>query len=182
MLPSDILIPVTVFSQDPFLALIPYLTDLSSFAFWLGNRPLIITISWFRQTIRNLSLCIDNYKCLNSHLFIFFNDLLIYLFMRDREAETQAEGETGSRQGNWHGTGSRVSRIMPWAESGTKPLSQPGCQLKLFKVNVMSREYFLAFHITRVFPFFLKFCGPHWWNLSIKNFLFLYWNEFKLNL
>ena len=45
--------------------------------------------------------------------------------MRDteRDAETQAEGEAGSMQGAWCGTPSRVSRIMPWAEGGTKPLS-----------------------------------------------------------
>ena len=45
--------------------------------------------------------------------------------MRDRErgAETQAEGEAGPMQGAQHGTGSRVSRIRPWAEGGDKPLS-----------------------------------------------------------
>ena len=47
--------------------------------------------------------------------------------MRDREAETQAEGETGSMQEAQHGTRSQVSRIMPWAEGGAKPLSHPGC-------------------------------------------------------
>ena len=49
--------------------------------------------------------------------------------MRDteREAETQAEGEAGSMQGARRGTQSPVSRIRPWAESGTKPLSHPGC-------------------------------------------------------
>ena len=49
---------------------------------------------------------------LNNH---FFKDF-IYLFMRDtvreREAETQAEGEAGSLLG----TRSRNSRIMPWAK------------------------------------------------------------------
>ena len=59
---------------------------------------------------------------------IFLKDF-IYLFMRDKErtAKTQAEGEAGSLQGAWHGTQSRVSRIKPWAESGTKPLSHQGC-------------------------------------------------------
>ena len=49
--------------------------------------------------------------------------------MRDteREAETQAEGEAGSMQGAQRGTWSQVSRIMPWAEGSTKPLSQLGC-------------------------------------------------------
>ena len=35
---------------------------------------------------------------------------------REREAETQAEGEAGSMQGARHGTQSRDSRIMPWTE------------------------------------------------------------------
>ena len=49
--------------------------------------------------------------------------------MRDTErgAQTQAEGEAGSMQGARCGTQSRVSRITPWAEGGTKPLSHPGC-------------------------------------------------------
>ena len=46
---------------------------------------------------------------------------------REREAETQAEGEAGSMQGAQRGTRSRVSRIIPWAEGGAKPLSHPGC-------------------------------------------------------
>ena len=37
---------------------------------------------------------------------------------REREAETQAEGEADSMQGARHGTRSQVSRIMPWAEWG----------------------------------------------------------------
>ncbi|CAK7306681.1 hypothetical protein VULLAG_LOCUS12721 [Vulpes lagopus] len=49
--------------------------------------------------------------------------------MRDtqREAETQAEGEAGPMQGARSGTRSRDSRIMPWAEGGTKPLSLRSC-------------------------------------------------------
>ena len=57
--------------------------------------------------------------------------------MRDteREAETQAEGEAGSMQGARRGTRSWVSRIMPWAEGGAKPLSHPGRPIynKIFK-------------------------------------------------
>ena len=72
----------------------------------------------------------------NSHtslpLFFFFKDV-ICLFMhentqrREREAETQAEGEAGFMQGASRGTGSRVSRITSWAAGGAKPLSHPGC-------------------------------------------------------
>ena len=46
---------------------------------------------------------------------------------REREAETQAEGEAGSMQGAQRGTGSWVSRVRPRAEGSTKPLSHPGC-------------------------------------------------------
>ena len=51
--------------------------------------------------------------------FLFFSSKdSIYLFMRDREreAETQAEGEAGSLQGVQHGTQSWVSRIRPRAK------------------------------------------------------------------
>ena len=59
--------------------------------------------------------------------------LRFYLFIYSweththREAETQAEGEAGSLQGARRGTGSRDTRIRPWAEVGAKPLSHPGC-------------------------------------------------------
>ena len=46
---------------------------------------------------------------------------------REREAETQAEGETGSMWGARRGTRSQVSRITSWAEGGAKPLSHLGC-------------------------------------------------------
>ena len=46
---------------------------------------------------------------------------------REREAETQAEGEAGSMQGAQRETQSRVSRIMPWAEGGAKPLHHRIC-------------------------------------------------------
>ena len=59
----------------------------------------------------------------------------IYLFMRhrQREAETQAEGEAGSMQGARCGTRSRVSRIMPRAAGGAKPLCHRGCPVFCFK-------------------------------------------------
>ena len=46
---------------------------------------------------------------------------------REREAETQAEGEAGSMQGAQHGTRSQDPRIRPWTEGGAKPLSHWGC-------------------------------------------------------
>ena len=42
---------------------------------------------------------------------------------REREAETQAEGEAGST----HGTLSRVPRITPQAAGGAKPLCHRSC-------------------------------------------------------
>ena len=58
---------------------------------------------------------------------IFFLDF-IYSFMRDTEraAETQGEEEAGPMQGAQRGTRSWVSRVTPWAEGSTKPLSHPG--------------------------------------------------------
>ena len=52
---------------------------------------------------------------------------------REREAETQAEGEAGSPQGTRCGTRSQVSRITPWAEGSSKPLSLLGCPVGLFQ-------------------------------------------------
>ena len=52
----------------------------------------------------------------------------IYLFMidieREREAETQEEGEAGSMQGARRGTRSRDSRIAPWAK-GRRQTAEP---------------------------------------------------------
>ena len=45
---------------------------------------------------------------------------------RERDAETQAEGEAGSMQRARCETGSRDFTIMPWAEGGAKPLSDLG--------------------------------------------------------
>ena len=55
--------------------------------------------------------------------------------VREREAETQAEGEAGSMQGARRGTRSQVSRIRPWAEGGGKPLSHPGCPASFINVD-----------------------------------------------
>ena len=65
----------------------------------------------------------------SSRKVTFFFFLRFYLFVHERhresEAETQAEREAGSTQGAQYGTRSWVSRITPWAEGGTKPLSHP---------------------------------------------------------
>ena len=43
---------------------------------------------------------------------------------REREAETQEEGEAGSKPGARRRTGSRDSRITPWAK-GKRPITEP---------------------------------------------------------
>ena len=51
-----------------------------------------------------------------------------------REAETQAEGEAGSMQGDRCGTPSRDSGITPWAEgrySTTEPPRHPKLQYSI---------------------------------------------------
>ena len=52
--------------------------------------------------------------------------LRFYLFIhdREREAETQAEGEAGSMPGARCGTRSQVSRITPWAK-GRRQTAEP---------------------------------------------------------
>ena len=63
---------------------------------------------------------------------------------REREVETQAEGEAGSMQGAWRRSRSRVSRIPPWAEGGAKPLSRQGCPLFYsYHSNVLGSEKYV---------------------------------------
>ena len=63
----------------------------------------------------------------SSHFFFLRFYLFIHEREREREAETQTEGEAGSMQGTRCGTRSWLSRITPWAEGSTKPLSHLGC-------------------------------------------------------
>ena len=62
--------------------------------------------------------------------------------MREREAETQEEGEAGSMQGAQPGTQSQISRITPWAEGGTKLLNHLGCPKGFtLKTKVITEGY-----------------------------------------
>ena len=73
-----------------------------------------------------------------SNLFLFLKILSIYSWETHThtEAQTQAEGEEGSIQGAWCRTWSLVSRITPWAEGSTKPLSHLGCpKSAIFKLS-----------------------------------------------
>ena len=76
----------------------------------------------------------------------FFKEI-IYLFMRDTEIEGERQGHRQKEKqppcrepdvgldpgspGSGRGTPFRVSRIRPWAEAGTKPLSHRSCSLIL---------------------------------------------------
>ena len=68
---------------------------------------------------------------------------------REREAETQAEGEAGSMQGARRGTRSRVSRIASWAKGRRQTAEPPRdpCRflfyqrrslVKIFKISLFS--------------------------------------------
>ena len=70
----------------------------------------------------------------------------------------QAEGEADSMQGAQCGTRSWVSRITPWAEGSTKPLSHLGCPARHFK-----------FHVVK-----------HWILFSFKGFWTLFFHGVKL--
>ena len=67
--------------------------------------------------------------------------------MRDTEsesaAETQAEEEASSMQGDLRGTRSRVSRITPWVEGSAKPLSHPGCPKNVFIFFIFLKILFI---------------------------------------
>ena len=68
------------------------------------------------------------------------------VIQREREAETQAEGEAGSMQGARCGIPSRVSRITPWAEGGAKLLSHPGCP----QVNkILKKHKFIQYKVIK---------------------------------
>ena len=78
------------------------------------------------------------------HAFNFFFNLFIYdrHTVREREAETQAEGEAGSMQGARHGTRSRVSRTTPWAEGRRQTTEPPGLpEAFLFKKTIFIFMY-----------------------------------------
>ena len=53
---------------------------------------------------------------------------------RERETDTQAEGEAGSMQGARRGTRSRDPGVTLWAEIDAEPMSHPGIQ---YQINLM---------------------------------------------
>ena len=59
--------------------------------------------------------------------------------MRDieRERERQAEGEAGSMQGARCATGSRDSKIMPWAKGRSQTAEPPGVTKILFQIPLV---------------------------------------------
>ena len=69
-----------------------------------------------------------------------------YLFIhrhREKEAQTQAEGEAGSMQGARCGTRSRVPRITPQVAGGAKPLRHRGCPRSTFLIKEILNYFFV---------------------------------------
>ena len=72
---------------------------------------------------------------------------------REREAETQAEGEAGSMQGTACGTQSRDSGIMPWAEGSCSTAEPPGCPnyryfiLSNLVPQMLKKSFFFHFYL-----------------------------------
>ena len=65
----------------------------------------------------------------------FFKRFYLFIHERhkEREAEIQAEGEAGSRQGARHETQSQVSRIMPWNKGRCSTAEPSRCpQIEVF--------------------------------------------------
>ena len=93
---------------------IPYPTDLYH-ELYTTSRAGYLPFLASQAFAPNRSLC----------LFIFFFKILF--IQREREAESQAEGEAGPMQGARCGTRSWVSRITPRAAGGAKPLRHWGC-------------------------------------------------------
>ena len=60
---------------------------------------------------------------------------------REREAETQAEGEAGFMQGAPCGTRFQDSGITPWAEGSAKLLSHLGCPKIKFLREKKKKSY-----------------------------------------
>ena len=75
-----------------------------------------------------------NDQPLSPILTVFFFIRFIYLFMRDtqQEAETQAEGETGSPQGARCGTWSQISGSHPEPKADAQLLIHPGIPIACF--------------------------------------------------
>ena len=77
---------------------------------------------------------------------------------REREAETQAEGEAGSMQGARRGTQSQVSKIRPWAKgrcSTAVPPRDPHAMTFKFCFHVLALmwEFFLrSLCVASVYP------------------------------
>ena len=55
----------------------------------------------------------------------FFFEFYLFIHDREREAETQAEGEAGSMPGARRGTRSQDSRIVPWAKGRCQTAEPP---------------------------------------------------------
>ena len=113
-----------------FSLCLDYLTCLSLLSYYISDiwtQPLEKRLTTNEILEHKSSI----FLMLTSAFFsFFFLRFLFYLSMRDtqREAEAQAEGESGSIQGAQCGTWPQNSRITPWAEGRhltTEPPSRP---------------------------------------------------------
>ena len=107
----------------------------------------------------------------------FLKIILIYSWEthREREAETQAEGETGSVQGAQRGTRSQISRIRPWAEGGAKPLSHWGCPKNWFLYKSCHSPFLISNNTldSMLLQFSsMEFTVGTCYHLTIKEYLF----------
>ena len=70
-----------------------------------------------RKHVLNYIYCQVSQSSINSFFILKILSIYSWETQRERDAETQAEGEAGSTQGVRCGTRSRVSRITPWAKA-----------------------------------------------------------------
>ena len=107
--------------------------------------------------------------CLSRGCFFFF--LRFYLFIHERHRERgrdTGEGEAGSVQGAQRGSRSWVSKIIPWPEGGTKPLSPPGCPISLFLNSSFISSCTFPYFIFQLFDHLLLHIQKYF-KLSILN-------------
>ena len=76
-----------------------------AFKGWKIFQNSVTTVNYV-TILTNLSYISLKFSCIFrvAKCIVFFKILFIYLFMREREAETQVEGEAGSMQGAHCGT------------------------------------------------------------------------------
>ncbi|KAM8944222.1 uncharacterized protein AAEQ78_013124 isoform 1-T2 [Lycaon pictus] len=93
-----------------------------------ATTGVVVDVKYVKTILKNMGIEFTDKEHLKLMKNLPFNEM-----QREREAETQAEGEAGSMQRARRGTRSRDSRIMPWAAGSAKPLRHRGCPRNLSK-------------------------------------------------